>query len=485
MSARMGRAPRNRALVWLACSLWLGTEGAAHAQEAPPAAPPALADVRALAHDDALRIAASRNLGLLARSLEPQRAEQAASSARRPYTPELGMEGALREVPGRERRALEWTPTITYAAPFGTQVRAEGQVTEGISGNPESQRTLFVELSQAILRHGPATGGAELDQADLDVRIAKEQFRAVLNDLLAQTDRAYWELVFAREDVALKRRALERARTQFDETSENIRRGLLAPGEVYLVEESVVNFEERLSRAEEALALSESAMRRLLVVPPQMPLGAQTASLPDVPADPAEVDSNAIALAKHPSVLAARLASERARAGVDVDRNEALPQVDAFGSLGITAGRDATSAPLDDAPELRAGVRLSIPLYWGPDASRIARARVEVQQRLLEAHDAEQAAAAATRDASTRLRARRKRVELAAKIMELAQKKLDVEKEKYKSGLSTLVDVVRFQRDLDDAASSALRARVELLTARTGVLAARGDLHESLRIVVR
>lgn len=446
---------------------------------------PLPADTRALDRDGALRVAASRNLALLSAALEPKRAAEAASAARRPYTPELAMEGAIREVPGQERRALQWIPSVTYAAPFGTSVRAEGSFSEGISGNPESQRTLFVELSQAILKHGPATGGSELDQADLDVRIAKEAFRAALNDLLLQTDRAYWELVFAREDVVLKQRSLDRARTQYEETSENIRRGLLAPGEIFLVEESVVNFEERLSRAQEALALSENAMRRLLVVPPQTALGATTGPLADPGADPAEAESQSLAMSRHPRIVAARLSSERARSGIDVDKNEALPQLDAFGSIGVASGNDALRIPLDDHPELRAGVRLAIPLYWGPDTARVARAKTEVQQRMLELRDTEVQVTADTRDAGTRLRGRRKRVELAAKIVELAQKKLDNEKEKYKSGLSTLVDVVRFQRELDDAASSALRAKVELLTARTAVLAARGDLHESLRIVVR
>jgi outer membrane protein TolC len=498
MSARSmrTRGPHVRASARLATSLAaaiclvslarasFAQDGSADPDGVPvPSALPA--DVRSLDHDDALRIAATRNLALLSRSLEPKRAEQAASAARRPYTPELGMEGAIREVPGQIRRALQWIPSITYAAPFGTAVRAEGSFSEGISGNPESQRTMFVEISQAVLRRGPATGGAELDLADLEVRIAKEEYRAALNDLLAQADRAYWDLVFTREDLVLKQRSLDRARTQFEETSENIRRGLLAPGEIFLVEESVVNFEERLSRAQEALQLAENAMRRLLVVAPQLPLGATIGPPPEAAADPAEAESQSLAASRHPRIMAARLSTDQARAGVDVDKNVALPQLDAFGSLGVASGNDALRIPLDDSPELRAGVRLAIPLYWGPDVARVARAKTEVQQRMLELRDIEVQVAADVRDAGTRLRGRRKRVELAAKVMELAQKKLDNEKEKYKSGLSTLVDVVRFQRELDEAMSSALRAKVELLTARTAVLAARGDLHESLRIVIR
>jgi outer membrane protein len=478
-----GAAWRGRAPGVLAALLALAAPAAAQDGAAPTAPRPV--NVSALGHDDALRLAAERNLALLARALDPQRAEAEARAARRAFVPELGMVGAVRETLGQERRALEWIPSITYGSWFGTAVRAEATVVEGISGNPESTRTLFVEVSQALLRGSPFVGaGAALDQADVEVEVARQRYRAELLSLLERTDRAYWDLVFAREDVDIKRRGHERARVQFEETTENIRRGLLAPGDIFVVEESVVDAEERLSRAEETRELATSALRELVRVPPELPVVPATPAAPDG-ADPADAESSALAASKHPEVVAARLAAQQAKLGVGGDTSAALPAVDAFGSLAVGEGEDFLGVPVSDDPELRAGLRLAIPLTWGPDSARVTRARTAYQQRLLELADAERAVTAGTRDAATRLRGRRKRLELAARIVDLAQKKLDNEKEKYRSGLSTLVDVVRFQRELDEAASSALRARVELLTARTAVLAARGDLDEAMRIVVR
>lgn len=443
----------------------------------PPAGP--------LDHDATLRLAAARNLAILARSLEPKRADAAADAARRPFLPELSMEGALRQRVGQERRALEWLPQVTWSLPTGTSLLAQGTVTEGLGPSPESRRTLFVELSQALLRGGLATGvGAELDQADLDAAIAREAFRADLNALLAQVDRAYWEVAFARGDVELKRRGRDRSRVQFEETTENIRRGLLAPGDVFVVEEFLVAAELRLNRAEEDRSLAESNLRRLLDLDGRASLG--DAVVPDdLGKDPAEVDSAAMIGSKNPGVLAARLAADRAKVGVSGDTRQALPALDAFGSVAVQDGTDPLALALDDDPELRAGLRLSVPLGWGPDVARVARARTELAQRLLEARNAERQAQADVRDAATRLRGRRSRLAMAMKLVELAQQKLVVEQDKYKSGLATLNDVVRFQRDLDDASSAALRARVEVLTARTSVLVARGDLHESVRVVVR
>jgi outer membrane protein TolC len=126
-----------------------------------------------------------------------------------------------------------------------------------------------------------------------------------------------------------------------------------------------------------------------------------------------------------------------------------------------------------------------VPIYWGPDSARVNRARTEYSQRKLELQEQQETTLGDVRDASTRLRARRQRLDFAARLVGLAQSKLDVDREKYKSGLSTLADVVRFQRDLDAALSNVLRARLELLTTRSEILAARGDLHERSRIAVK
>jgi outer membrane protein len=443
-------------------------------------------DTRALGHDAALRLAAERNLSLLVSGLERERLRAVAEAARRPYLPELNLETAGRTTGIDTNSAVEATARFVYVSPYGQSVNATAGTSVGVAGSAEAQSSLQIELSQAILRGGYQPGGAaDLRQADLDVKIAKEQFRAQLNALLSSVDRAYWNLAFARADVEVKRRSRDRARAQFDETRENIKRGLLAPGEIYLVEENVVNFDDVVSRAEENLALAQSALRRLLLLP--LDTTVETTSSIDAQAltEPTLADSIVAATAHNPTVLIARLAAERAKVGVAADERRALPQLDAFGSLGLAAGRDANAFPVPGDPRLRAGLRLSFPFTRGPDNARVRRARTEVAQRNLAIQDAEADVTTAVNDAMTRIRARRDRLELAARLVDLAQKKLEVQRDKYKSGLGTLPDVVRFQRDLDNAFTNQLRARVDLLTARTDLLTARGDLHERLSVTVR
>jgi outer membrane protein TolC len=68
-------------------------------------------------------------------------------------------------------------------------------------------------------------------------------------------------------------------------------------------------------------------------------------------------------------------------------------------------------------------------------------------------------------------------LENAQKLVELAENKLETERDKYKSGLSTLIDVVRFQRDLDGALISVQRARVDVLLLQSEIAQLEGNLY--------
>jgi outer membrane protein TolC len=66
----------------------------------------------------------------------------------------------------------------------------------------------------------------------------------------------------------------------------------------------------------------------------------------------------------------------------------------------------------------------------------------------------------------------------------LAEKKLTAQLEKYQSGLSTLQDVVRFQRELDEALIGLQRVARSVRTGRIRLLAAVGTLHDDVGVGV-
>ena len=78
-----------------------------------------------------------------------------------------------------------------------------------------------------------------------------------------------------------------------------------------------------------------------------------------------------------------------------------------------------------------------------------------------------------------------RRYALNKKRVELALSKLENEREKYKNGVSTLDDLVRFQQNLDFARISLRRASVELNVRRAEMLRLEGRLHTDVGVVVK
>ena len=74
---------------------------------------------------------------------------------------------------------------------------------------------------------------------------------------------------------------------------------------------------------------------------------------------------------------------------------------------------------------------------------------------------------------------------LTARQVELSELKLETEREKYRSGLSTLVNLVQFQRELDNARIARQRALLDLVILRTRIANTSGLLYEQAGLEVR
>jgi outer membrane protein TolC len=381
------------------------------------------------------------------------------------------------------RLGLSWRNLI------GTRVEASVGVDQGLGGGV-NQPSVAVGVEQPLLQGAWIDGAAlRLTEAELQRAIQRELFRTTVNAFLVGVDGAYWDTALAQADLEIKRRSRDRAEQQFKDTDENIRRGILAAGEIYVVEESLVIFETELRRAEQRLLLAQRALQQTIFVDVEATvtavddLAVADASVPDADA------AAAVALREHPAVRAQRLRVELAKAQARNAFNNVLPALTLRSSLGVV-GADADYGKawnnLVSEPGVTAeiGVRLTVPLdrpsvhaglsaaEFGVERERAELARVEQQVR----YEVENARAQLSTDVSVWERAKRQQV--------LAEKKLAAQLEKYQSGLSTLQDVVRFQRDLDDALIGVQRVARSVRTGRVRLLAAVGTLHDDVGVGV-
>ncbi len=345
--------------------------------------------------------------------------------------------------------------------------------------------------AQSLLRGGWRAGAwAPALEADLGAEIQRQRFRDGLNALLVDVEEAYWELAFAQADLEGRRRSLKRAEAQFDDTRQNIARGLLAEADVHIVEENVVIFQEQVVRSTEALTLARARLLRLLQREP----GEALLAVDDLDGAalslPGADEAAAAALAQNPALEASRLSAEQAQVRLLFDENQALPLLDLDASLILNGAGEGladalASAASAEGPEVRVGLRFEVPLLDGATDAGLARSRIERRRALIALKDDEARLRFEVQELLVRLEAQAERVALGQRRVELASLKLEAQVDRYKSGISTLDEVVRFQRDLDGALIAARRVRVEWLVTRSRLARAQGTLHRDHGVEVR
>jgi HAE1 family hydrophobic/amphiphilic exporter-1 len=198
----------------------------------------------------------------------------------------------------------------------------------------------MVEFTQPLLRN------RKIDAARRQLRIASKrldlsdsQFRQRAIEIIAQAERAYWDLVFARRDAEIKRESVELARTQLEHNERLAQKGTLAPADVVSARVEVERRTDEAEAAVEAIQRAENALKMLL-----LPAGASeqwNAAL--VPTEQPQINTDAtlpvedalrLAFANRPEMEQFRLRNELNKVDVAFFKNQTKPQIDFFASYG-------------------------------------------------------------------------------------------------------------------------------------------------------
>jgi len=453
------------------------------------------------------------NLGLQELRLQRERATLAHQWERRIYFPSFYVEAgwvdsrapALSTYQGVDdvnERSLAYDAGLAVQTPIGSQLGLSlsntRRATNDLSAvyDPEHHNVVALHLTQPLLRgFGLGVTTADLRLSRLELEAAVQRFRLRLDELLGQVERAYWGLYLAEQDLAIKTRSLKRARVQYEQTRTNIERGLLAEPEILVVEENLVRFQRQRRQAEQQVHVSRAALW-LLVQSGSEAAGAlpalSTTEAPPPPPDQLPSLERALAglRASSPYLRLAALAVQSAAVEQLKAADSEQPQLD----LVAAAELEGTETSLDgslgqvgeaDNRELSVGLRLQWPVFsWfhKPLAEMAAASRASAEAA---AERAERELVGQVRVAHAALLNARDQLVFAARIRALAERKLAAEQDKYARGLSTLTDLVLFQRELDVAESGAQQARVNVALGLLRLHRLQGRVAERAGIVVQ
>ncbi len=311
---------------------------------------------------------------------------------------------------------------------------------------------------------------AELNQAgaERDASVAGE-VRALYQTAL-DTETDYYAVLAGRELLTVAQERVRRAEEQF-----SIARTRVISGAA--VQTDSLRLLLELTRARVELLAQEADLRVA-----RFQLGGRVGAEGPVDAAPLDVSVAAVlpmteleavaeALRSGPDFLTASAEERSAQSALSARRADFLPQVDLFGSISAFDDRIFPTQTVRSS----AGISVSVPIWNGGqreigvsqarverDVARARRADIErgVRRDVIQAYAAHTTARAST--------------ELATQGVVVARETLRVQESRYRSGATTILDLISAQVDLADADGQLVQARYSTMLALAGLEALLG-----------
>ncbi len=459
--------------------------------------------------DDAILKALRNNLNVAVEILGPDLAQSSVTRAKEVFLPSLSLDlsGQKYEQPATWSLVTTGTNTsnsfdsglnLAQKIPFGGSLTASLSYYRSKTNqlfqnyNPYYQSTLSFSFTQPLLKNfGLQVSRRSIIVAQNDFEVSRSQFESVLIDTVFQVEQAYWNLVYAIENLKVSRQSLELGRDLLTKTKKEVEVGQTAPIEVLNAEAEVASREAAILQAEAQVRRSRDQLRALI--------SAETGGLAGqdvlVPSESPEFKPFEIsleraleqALANRPDLESTRVGIETKQVNFSYAKNQLLPQLDlriTKSSPGISGDRllylndDPFSGvvigtipgsfreSLRDAMKFlynnwTIGVTLTVPFGDLLSRGQFAQAKLDLEQTQARFKRQEQQIALEVSDAILTLETNAKSVEAYRIASELAERRLEAEMKKLSVGLTSNYYVLQYQERLASARSLELLALVD------------------------
>ncbi len=378
---------------------------------------------------------------------------------------------------------------------------------ENVQPNPRFNVGLNFGFTQPLLRgFGRETTEQGIWIATNNSKINRQTFRNIIEGIVQDVSNSYWDLVEAREQLAVSEESLKLAKELHEMNRIQVDVGTKAPLELVQSEVGVATREEEIVRRRAAVEDSEDSLRGLMNL-------AQTElwMIPIIPKTEAEIPHEKVDLAaavetarqKRVDIQQQKLVNEQRGLDARLAANQKKPRLDLQTSYGYTgiAGdvrfTDSTGQEIvvnngygdafkqitgRDYDSWSIALNFAMPLENTTARARAAQADLQVEKGNLELRDLMDKAMLEVRRATRNVETAAKSIELAKVSSRLARKNLEAEQKRYENGLSTSFQVLQIQEDLSIALSGEVRAVIAYRKALVALERATGELLEKIGV---
>jgi len=360
------------------------------------------------------------------------------------------------------------------------------------SPNPAYASNFTFTLTQPLLRDfGIGVNRADILIARNNRKIALEELREEVINTVTETEKTYWELVFALENLKVKELSLKHAEDLLEINRTRMKAGTASHLEVLAAEAEAASREQEVIIARDALFDAQDNLKLVtnLIQDPKL-WNFDIIPLDKPPLEAKEIDlveSVRTAFKKRPDYQKEKIDLKNKEIKVKVARNERLPTLDLKGSFGLNGldrhYNDAfNEMSKGEYESWSAGLSFEYPLGNRAARSRYKKRLLEKEKALIDFKNLEHKIIAQIREAVRGTNTDYKRVAVAETARRLRERKLSAEEERYKEGLATTEDILEYQEDLAEARSGYLRSIIDYNKSLVDLEKAKGTVLEKENI---
>ena len=360
--------------------------------------------------------------------------------------------------------------------------------------NPYYSNKATLTAKQPLLKNaGSFVTRAGIRIAIIGEKIAEDNYRNTILNVLTSTIKAYWDLVFVIQNYEVEKIALKQAEDLLRTNKAKYDAGVIAATDVLQAEAEVAARKDQLLQAERQIFFVSDNLKKLL----NIPQSGSTWEITLVPQDPLkyqqvfleEEESYLKAVDNRPDYAALQKQKDISDINQRVAKNRTYPEVNIFGSYGFSGTDDSFSSSHSELGTLdynnwSAGVEFAFPLLNRTARHRYKQSQLRVQQTQTALRDLEQSIRLQVRDAIRNADTNLKRIFIARTRIEFEQAKLRDEFKRYEVGVTTVQDILRFQTDLANARAQYLLAVTEYLKSLVELQRVTGTLLDDLNIMI-
>ncbi len=325
-----------------------------------------------------------------------------------------------------------------------------------------------------------------------NLKMSEFGLRFQMINIISAVRQAYYELVYARENVKVQEKALELAERLYKDNVAKVKAGVLLPLDEKLAESEVAKRRSDLINAWHLVTVQENMLKNMVVDDLDNWKDVRLVPAEPLIAVPQRFDlqeSWRIGIASRPDLAQLKTSVEIRDLDIRYYRNQKLPDVSLVGRYANSAINTGASGVFADSwsqknPDYVYGVEVVFPWSNKQVKAKLRESREMREQAELMVKKLEQDIMVQIQDAISLAKTSFDRIDATRRARLYAEAALDAEVKKYQNGKSTSFFVLQYQRDLIAAQLAEIRALVDYNKALTVLAQAEGTILDKLNIKI-